>query len=93
MPDLQLWLGRANFTAIVFVVYFALRFVEAVPIKGPHQAARSSWLLRAETGLLAGITLLTPLVTASERVGDGTGKRFLRLARFSPAICFMFWVI
>ena len=89
LPDLQLWLGRANFTAIVFVVYFALRFVQAVPLKGPHQAVRSSWLLCTETTLLAGITLLTPLVTVAERVGDGQA-----ISTFGPLFpCYLLHVM
>ena len=71
LPAAQLWLGRANFTAIVFVVYFALRFVQEVPAKeAVKKSALSYWLL-AETWLLATLTMFTPLIDAAERVEAG----------------------
>jgi hypothetical protein len=71
LPAVQLWLGRANFAAMVFAAYLALRFVQQVPGKDAAQEAPSSGWLAAETGLLAALTLLTPLVTAAERVEAG----------------------
>ena len=71
LPAAQLWLGRANFTAMVFAVYFALRFVQEVPAKeAVKKSALSYWLL-AETWLLAGLTMFTPLIDAAERVEAG----------------------
>ena len=67
LPAAQLWLGRANFSAIAVAVYLALRFVQQVAGRG---GASSRWL-RAETGLLSALTLLTPFVSAEERVHAG----------------------
>ncbi len=66
LPAAQLWLGRANFTAIVLASYLALEFVREVAT--PGTPSRSVFWLRLETGLLAVLTLLTPLVSAAERV-------------------------
>lgn len=70
-PGAQLWLGRTNFAAIVFVVYFALRFVQEVPTTDAKRASSLAFWLLAETSLLAILTLLTPLVSAEERVESG----------------------
>jgi len=75
-PAAWLWLGRLNYTAIVFAPYLALRFVQEVALKGTRRHASWtfwSWTfsLRAETGLLAVLTLLTPLIDAAERVEAG----------------------
>lgn len=66
-PTGQLWLGRLNFTAIVFAVYLSLRFIQKIPAKSSRQAQSLSWPL-AETWLLALVTLFTPLVDAEEHV-------------------------
>ena len=79
----QLWLGRTNFAAVAFAAYFALRFVQAVPVRRTETVSRVSWPLRVETGLLAGVTLLTPLVTESERVAGGQA-----LSDFGPLFPF-----
>jgi len=76
LPAIQFWLGRLNFTAIVFAPFLALRFVQEISSKKipQRETPRWQWLnfwLRAETGMLAGLTLLTPLVCAAERVMDG----------------------
>lgn len=67
-PSAQLWLGRANFAVIAFAAYLALRFVQLVIEK----QARASVPLFIETLLLAGLTLLTPLISASERIEEGS---------------------
>jgi hypothetical protein len=69
LPAAQLWLGRGNFAAVVFAAFFSLRFVEAVPEERLIQRSvwRSAWVL-ATSGLLAAVTLLTPLVDAAERI-------------------------
>ncbi|WP_309707884.1 histidine kinase N-terminal 7TM domain-containing protein, partial [Armatimonas sp.] len=66
-PVAQLWLGRANFAVVAMAAYLALRFVQEVIQK----EARASVLLLVETILLTGLTLLTPLVSVSERVEAG----------------------
>ncbi len=71
LPAVQLWLGRVNFAAVVFVVYLALRFIQEVPMeRSGRRVGASPWLL-AETVLLAVLTLLTPLIDAVERVEEG----------------------
>jgi hypothetical protein len=64
----QLWLGRANFAVIAVAVYLALRFVQVVIKK----QARASMVLFIATLLLAGLTLFTPLISASERIEEGS---------------------
>lgn len=64
----QLWLGRANFAVIALAVYLALRFVQVVIEK----QVQGSVALFIETLLLAGLTLLTPLISASERIEEGS---------------------
>jgi hypothetical protein len=71
LPALQLWLGRANFAAVVFAAYFALRFVQEVAVTGSVRWPGVSSLLLAETCLLASLTLLTRLVDAAECVEAG----------------------
>jgi len=71
LPAAQLWLGRANFTAMVLAAYFALRFVQEVPARRLLQATAWSRILLMETVLLAVLTLLTPLVSVAERVEAG----------------------
>jgi hypothetical protein len=67
-PDLVLWLGRANFAAVVFAAYLGYRLVLAVAER-PVRASR--WRL-AETLLLGVLSALTPLVDRAEIVGtDG----------------------
>lgn len=68
-PSWQLALGRANFSAVALAAFFALRFVREIPstVKNPPL---STWL-SVETVLLAGLALLTPLVSQSERVEAG----------------------
>ena len=68
LPNLQLWLGRLNFTAIVFAVYLSLRFVQAVPAKSSHPSLSLSLWLLTETWLLAFLTLFTSLIDAGEHV-------------------------
>lgn len=68
-PGAQLWLGRLNFAAVAVAAHLALRFVQEVPVR-PRPSRRSPLLL-LETGLVAAVTLLTPLVTAAERVEAG----------------------
>ena len=68
LPDLQLWFGRANFAAVVFVTYFALRFVQEVSPKTTRPSASLLRWLCAETLLLALLALLTPFITRTERV-------------------------
>lgn len=70
-PAAQLGLGRLNFAAVVFAAYFALRFVQEVPVRGlNHRASLWPWLL-SETLLLGALTLFTPLVDAAEAVQAG----------------------
>lgn len=69
-PTWQLWLGRANFAAVVFVAYLALRFVQEVAGRTGQSAPSPLWLLW-ETCLLGALTLLTPLVSAAEHVEAG----------------------
>lgn len=69
LPALQLWLGRINFAAVVYAVYFALRFVDEVSTRGESQIS-STWLF-GETHILAALTLLTPLISVKERVESG----------------------
>jgi hypothetical protein len=67
----DLWLGRANFAAVAFAAYLALHFVrQAAGIELNGVSGRYSWLT-AETWILATLTLLTPLVSAAERVESG----------------------
>ena len=67
-PSAQLWLGRVNFAVIAVAVYLALRFVQVVIEK----QARASMALFIETLLLAGLTLLTPFISASECIEKGS---------------------
>lgn len=67
-PSAQLWLGRANFAVIAIAVYLALWFVQVVIEK----QMRVSAVLFIETLLLAGLTLLTSLISASERIEEGS---------------------
>ena len=72
VPAAQLGLGRANFAAATFAAYYALRFAREIP-EGPagELPGRPTPWLPAVTGLLAALTLLTPLVVAAERVEAG----------------------
>jgi hypothetical protein len=67
----QLWFGRANFAAVIFVAYFALGFIQEVPLKATGQGSPGIVWLRAVTGVLGVLTLLTPLIDAAERVEAG----------------------
>jgi hypothetical protein len=79
LPAVQLALGRANFAAMLFAAYFALRFVEEVPLTvAERESYRSAWLLVATT-LLGVLTLLTPLIAAAERVEAGRA-----ITRYGP---------
>ena len=72
VPAAQLGLGRANFAAATFAAYYALRFVREIPeIPAGELPGRPSPWLPVVTGLLAALTLLTPLVVAAERVEAG----------------------
>jgi hypothetical protein len=71
LPAAQLWLGRANFAAVVFAATLALRFVQEVPLKAARRVSPGLFWLRAETGLLGVLTLVTPLIDAAERVEAG----------------------
>ena len=90
LPLLQLYLGRANFTAIVFVVYFAHRFVQEIGRAAGKRHAREpgeltnklGWFTLAETIVLAGVTLLTSLVDADERVIVGSHGIVHPISRF-----------
>lgn len=66
-PDIVLWLGRVNFAAVVFAVYFAYRFVQALAGKDRHPAG-PAWdrVLLAESSVLGLLSLLTPLVDRAE---------------------------
>ena len=55
LPLAQLWLGRANFAAIVFAPYFALRFVQEVPAKAAVKKSTLAYFLLAATWLLAAL--------------------------------------
>jgi hypothetical protein len=69
LPSLPL--GRANFAAIAFAAYFALRFVQETSGKRiPQISFLSRWLL-PETCLLTGLTLLTPLIVREDRALAG----------------------
>lgn len=61
-----LWLGRVNFAAVVFVVYFAYRFVQT--LAGEDRQAGSTWdaVLLTGTWVLALVSLLTPFVDEAE---------------------------
>lgn len=67
-PHTLLWLGRANFAAIVFAVLLGYLFVREVAGKPPRSSM--TWLL-IETFLLGGLTLFTPLVDQAELVRAG----------------------
>lgn len=71
LPAVQLWLGRANFAAVVLAAYLALRFVQEVPAKPHSERPFCSLCLLGATGLLAALTLFTPLIAAAERVEAG----------------------
>lgn len=66
-PDVQLWLGRANFAAVAWASFFAWRFVQVIP---DRTAVRSRWPLTV-TLLLAVVTAATRLVSAAEQVVEG----------------------
>ena len=70
-PAAQLWLGRANFAAVALAAYLALRFVQEVPVRDPGKRSPRPFWLVVETWVLAALTLLTPLVSAAERVEAG----------------------
>lgn len=63
-----LWLGRFNFASIVFAVTLGYLFVREVA--GSSLGKTGIWLW-AEAGLLAALTLLTPLVDQQELVHQG----------------------
>lgn len=63
-----LWLGRFNFASVVFAATLAFLFVRQVTGRPARPAVPWLW---AETGLLAALTLLTPLVDRQELVQLG----------------------
>lgn len=63
-----LLLGRFNFACIVLAVTLGFVFVQHVAHRPVSRLARWLWL---ETGLLAGLTLFTPLVDKAELVMAG----------------------
>ncbi|MBV9468433.1 MAG: hypothetical protein JOZ57_04255 [Abitibacteriaceae bacterium] len=67
----QLWIGRLNFTAIVYAPYLTLLFVQEVATKDSIPVARWIAWCGAETLLLTVLTLLTPLVDVAEQVTAG----------------------
>jgi hypothetical protein len=69
-PALQLWLGRLNFAAMVVAPYLCLSFIRELA-RAAKTAVKSHHWLRAETALLALITLFTPAVDAAETVTGG----------------------
>lgn len=70
LPGAQLWLSRTNFAAVVWIVFFTLRFVQEIPrAKSNQRVPGSTWCLLETIGL-AGITLFTPFVDAAERIED-----------------------
>jgi len=71
LPGMQLWLGRSNFAAVVFAAYFCLRFVQETPANPREPAGAWAFWLFVGTTALAAVTLLTPLVSAAERVEAG----------------------
>ncbi len=67
----QLWLGRLNFAAVAAAAPLGFRFVrEAAGLKTDRWSVKRVGLL-LETGILTAATLLTPWVTAAERVEEG----------------------
>lgn len=85
LPAAQLWLGRANFTAVVFAAYLVLRFVQEVPTGDATPRAFGSRWLRAATGLLAAVTLLTR--SAAETSAWRPARRSPPSVPSSPSIC------
>lgn len=71
LPAAQLWLGRANYAAVLFAATFALRFVRELPRKASNRLAPGSFWLLVVTGLLGNVTLFTPWIAAAERVEAG----------------------
>ncbi len=68
-PGVVLLLGRVNFAAVVFVVYFAYRFVQSFALAETKIARKlASWLLLMETMGIGLLTLLTPLVGKAENI-------------------------
>lgn len=66
-PSAVLWLGRVNFAAVVFVVYFAYRFVQVLAGQDRLSSkTRLDGILLAETWVVALGSLLTPLVDKAE---------------------------
>jgi hypothetical protein len=71
LPLVQLGLGRANFAAMLFAATLALRFVQQVPLPATGERSSRAFWLWTETGLLVGLTLFTPWISAAERVEAG----------------------
>jgi hypothetical protein len=70
-PIPMLWIGRLSFAVVAVAVYFAWRFVRTIP---PESSRPRSWgtvLMAWETGVLAAITLITPLIDADEVLTGG----------------------
>ncbi len=71
LPCWQLVLGRLNFAVMALLPVLCLRFVQEVP----HPPSRPRrWILCAiwtQTGMVAGVTLLTPWVDGHEQVVGG----------------------
>jgi hypothetical protein len=71
LPVAQLWVGRFNYAIVAILVYLVLQFVRQIRDTGSSSWSQWSRWLRAETGLLFTLTLVTPLVDASEQVMPG----------------------
>jgi hypothetical protein len=82
LPLWQLYLGRANFTAIVGTVYLALRFVRQVA--GRELPRSLDRLLLTETALLAVLTMLTPLIDAGEGIDGVSGRPITHFGLLFP---------
>jgi hypothetical protein len=66
-PHALLWIGRANFAAVVFVALFAYLFVRQL---AGRRATYTTWLWSAAL-VLAAATMFTPIVDRSELVRAG----------------------
>jgi hypothetical protein len=79
LPAVQLWLGRANFAAVLFAATLALRFVREVPLPAAARLPPGAFWLLVATGLLGVLTLATPWIDAAERVEAGRA-----ITRYGP---------
>src|SRR4051812_780013 len=67
-PGELLWLGRFNFASVALAALLGYLFVREVGRRRNRPALSWLWV---ETGLLAAVTLLTPLVDQAEQVNAG----------------------